>query len=91
MKELNKAQVAALFEREAVLMGTEDRVPEHRAAALFGEDAVEHAKRMDGGAHARYTNGYGVGDYTMFYLTFRGFQAAASFHNVQILRKECAK
>ena len=89
MKELNKAQVAALFEREAVLMGSEDMVPEHRAAALFGNDAVEHAKRMDGAAHARYTNGYGVGDYTMFALTFRGFQAAASFYNVQLLRKEC--
>lgn len=89
MKELNKAQVAALFEREAVLMGSEDMVPEHRAAALFGKDAVEHAKSMDRAAHARYTNGYGVGDYTMFALTFRGFQAAASFYNVQLLRKEC--
>lgn len=88
MKELNKAQVAALFEREAVLMGTEDRVSEHRAAALFGKDAVEHAKRMDRAAPARYTNGYGVGDYTMCALTFLGFQAAASFYNVQVLRAE---
>ena len=88
MKELNKAQVTALFEREAVLMGSEDMVPEPRAAALFGKDSVEHAKRMDGGAPGRYTNGYGVGDYTMSALTFRGFQAAASFHNVQILREE---
>lgn len=89
MKGLNKAQVTTLFEREAVLMGTEDRVPEHRVAALFGKDAVEHAKRMDGGSPGRYTNGYGVGDYTMSALTFRGFQVAASFHNVQLLRKEC--
>ena len=33
MKELNKAQVTALFEREAVLMGSEDMVPEFRVAA----------------------------------------------------------
>lgn len=88
MKELNKAQVTALFGREAVLMGTEDLVPEHRVAALFGKDAVEHAKRMGGGSPGRYTNGYGVGDYTVSALTFRGFQAAASFHNVQVLREE---
>lgn len=61
MKELNKAQVAALFAQEAVLMGSEDMVPGFRAAALFGKDAVEHAKRMDRSAPARYSNGYGVG------------------------------
>ena len=88
MKELNKAQVAALFEREAVLMGSEDMVPEHRAAALFGNDAVKHAQSMDRTAPGRYANGYGVGGSTMFALTFRGFQAAASFHNVQVLRRE---
>lgn len=88
MKELNKVQVAALFEREAVLIGSEDRVPEYRAAALFGKKAVEHARSMDRATPGRYFNGYGVGDYTMSYLTFQGFQAAASFHNVQILREE---
>ena len=61
MKELNKAQVTALFEREAVLIGAEDLLPEHRVVALFGKDAVEHAKRMGGGAPGRYANGYGVG------------------------------
>ena len=91
MKELNKAQVAALVELEAVLRGAEDRVPEYRAAALFGKDAVEHAKRMDRSAPARYSNGYGVGDFTMFALTYRGFQAAASFHNVQLMRQEVRK
>lgn len=82
---LNKAQVAALFQREAVLMGTEDVVPTFRAAALFGESAVEHARRLPDG---QYSNGYGAGDYTLMYLTFRGFQAAASFYNVQQLREE---
>lgn len=91
MKELNKAQVAALFAQEAVLMGSEDMVPEFRAAALFGKDAVEHAKRMDRSAPARYSNGYGVGAYTIFALTYRGFQAAASFHNVQLMRQEVRK
>ena len=88
MKALNKSQVTALFEREAVLMGTDDLVPEHRAIALFGREAVEHARSMDKSCPGRYANGYGVGDYTLFALTYRGFQAAASFCNVQVMRKE---
>lgn len=30
MKALNKSQVTALFEREAILMGTDDLVPEKK-------------------------------------------------------------
>lgn len=86
MKELNKAQVSALFEREAVLMGTEDCVPEHRAAALFGKEAIEHVRKMNKAMPGRYVKGYGVGNYTMLALSFCGFQAVASFHNVQVLR-----
>mgnify|MGYP000396019556 FL=1 len=87
-RPLNKEQVKGLFEQEAVLMGTEDQVPYFRVAALFGEDAVEHARRLDANNPGRYSNGYGVGDCTMAALTLRGFQAAASFYNVQLLRKE---
>jgi len=83
MEILNKAQADALFRREAVLIGSEDVVPVFRAAALFGDSAVKHAKRRTGG---QYSNGYGVGDYTLDYLTLQGFQAAASFYNVRQLR-----
>ena len=82
MKILNKAIVDSLFQREAVLIGNEDRVPEYRAAALFGQDAVQHAKRMN------HWGGYGVGDFTLGYLTYRGVLAAASYCNVQQLREE---
>ena len=36
-RPLNKEQVKVLFEQEAVLMGTENRVPDFRAAALLGK------------------------------------------------------
>lgn len=85
---MNAAQVKALFEREAVLIGTEDIVPKHRAVALFGQDAVDHAISLGRDHPGRYDNGYGIGDYTLSTLTFLGFQAAASFYNVQQLRKE---
>ncbi len=86
MKILNKAQVNVLFQREAVLFGVMDGVPAFRAAALFGAEAVDHARAQ--GTGAEYSNGYGVGDYTLMYLTLRGFQAAASYYNVQQLREE---
>lgn len=88
MKELNKAMVDALFRQEAVMLGNGDCVPDHRVAALFGKDAVKHAHRMDLDSKVRYLTGYGVGDYTLLALTYRGFQAAASFYNVQLIRKE---
>ena len=88
MKILNKAMVDALFQREAVMIGTEDCVPEHRVAALFGVNTVEYVCRTDSFRPGRLRNGYGVGDFTLDYLTYWGFLAAASFYNVQQLRKE---
>lgn len=82
MAILNKSQVDALFQREAVLLGHEDCVPEHRAAILFDKDAVEHAKSL------RHWNGYGIGDFTLGYLTYKGFLAAASYSNIRQLQKE---
>ena len=81
-RPLDKEQVKGLFEQEAVLMGTENCVPDFRAAALFGGDAVEHARKMGASKPGYYTSRYGE------VLTLRGFQAAASFYNVQLLRKE---
>ena len=88
MEELNKDQVAALFEREAVLLGTENCVPAFRVAAMFGKEAVKHARSLNSSKPGYYVSGYGIGDYTLAALTFRGFQAAASFHNVKRLREE---
>ena len=83
MAILNKTQVDELFSREAVLLGQADCVPGFRAANLFSKDAVCHAKKIDGG-----WNAYGIGDFTLYYLTRKGFQAAASFYNVQQLQEE---
>ena len=44
-RPLNKEQVKGLFEQEAVLMGTENCVPDFRAAALFGGDTVLETTR----------------------------------------------
>lgn len=91
MHTMNAAQVKAAFERESILLGREDLVPEDRAVSLFGKEAVDHAHRLNRiAAGGQYVNGYGVGDFTLMALTFRGFQAAASWYNVQLVRKESA-
>ena len=78
----NSAEVKRLFEREAVLFGTSDGMPEYRAVQLFGEEAVAFAMKTSGG------NGYGIGDFTAMYLTERGVHIAATYLNVKEIEQE---
>lgn len=78
----NSTEVRRLFEQEAVLFETADGVPDFRAAQLFGEDAVIFARRMDGSI-----GGYGIGHYTAYYLTKKGFCTAATYANVKELEQ----
>lgn len=83
-KQLTKAEVQELFDKESILIGQSDCVPLHRAKELFGDGAANYAFSI-----SRSIGGYfGVGDYNLPYLTLRGFQAAASYHNVEMLRDE---
>ena len=87
---MRKAAVDVMFQQEAVLIGGMDIVPEHRVAYLFGEDAVEYVRRMELSGKCQYMRGYHFGDFTLLTVTFEGFQAAASYHNAQQIRKEAA-
>ena len=85
MEILNKSQVTALFQRESALIGTADAVPIFRATALFGKDAIKYVKSLTFGS---YWNCCAAGDFTLIYLTYRGFLAAASFCNMRQLQSE---
>lgn len=87
MDALNKDQVDELFHRVAVMISGHDVAPKHRVEKLFGEGSFDFAFRMDG---VRYGNGYGVGDYTLEYITYKGFLIAATYYNVRRLQKEAA-
>lgn len=88
MKILNKAQVDELFRREALLIEQRDVVPEYSAEALFGTEAVAFAKHT--GGPGRAFNEFGIGNESPPYLTYMGFQIAASFYNVRTLRQNDA-
>lgn len=82
---MNMEQVESLFRAEAVLLGNRDGVPSCRAEELFGALAVKHAENRKVGT-GDYSNAYGIGDYSLSFLTHKGFMAAASFHNVELIR-----
>lgn len=81
---LNKEKVDELFRKEAVLIGKFDVIPEFRAVHLFGKDAVDFAHKVAKGCG----NGFGIGEYTVMYISYHGFQLAASYYNVQQLKEE---
>lgn len=80
---LNSTQVKELFEKEAILIGSEDAVPLYRVRALFGDHA---AGFVDGKYDRKWFNLFGVGDFQLPYVTFAGFRYAASFSNVEEVR-----
>ncbi len=87
---LNSKQVDQLFQQNAILIGNEDNVPKYRAVELFGEEAVDFV--MDMNCRNGYYNGYGIGNYTVRYLTYKGFQAAATYVNIREIEvQETAK
>lgn len=81
---LSKSQADALFQREAVLIGNRDVVPESRLADLLGAEAVKHTKRLPG-ASAALWNAYGIGGASVSYFTYRGFLEAVTYSNLRQL------
>lgn len=83
-KTIDKTQAARLFTENAVLFGRVDGVPEQIATELFGSAAVDFAKSQQSDWLA--FTGYGIGDYTAWYLTEYGFYIAATYCNVERIR-----
>jgi len=87
---LNSKQVDQLFRQNAILFGNKDGVPKYLAVELFGKEAVDFTINSDW--HDGYYNEYGIGNYDASYLTYRGFQEAATYVNIrEIEAQESAK
>lgn len=80
----NKNEVETMFNKVKVLIGSIDVAPEYAVKDLFGEDAVTFARHLCRGEDVL---GYGIGDYTADYLTYKGFQTAATFVNVKEIKE----
>lgn len=75
---MNKAEAMKLFEEKACLVCDRDVIAEREARKIVGDKAITFANRIKFGNK----NGYGIGDYTMGYLTKEGFFLAVTYMNV---------
>ncbi len=82
----NKTQVDQLFQKNAVLIGDTDGMPRYRAMELLGEEAVKCV--VNAGSRCGFCDVYGIGNHGVFYLTRRGFQAAATYVNIQEIKAQ---
>ena len=78
-KMINKAEATKLFEDNACLIKDRDVIFERVARKLLGDDAVAFAKKQPN----THFNGYGIGCYTAWYLTQKGFFLAITYLNVK--------
>ena len=84
-KPLNRAQAEALFSENAVLIGKTDVIEKETAVKLLGEDAYNFAIRN---AKTRAVNGYGIGHFTMSYITEEAFYLGITYLNVDAYRRK---
>ena len=80
---LNSQQVKDLFDKESILISRENAVPLYRVRELFGDRAVCFARNVSGSGFSLY----GIGDFQLPYATLAGFQAAATFQNIDEIRE----
>ncbi len=75
---LKEKEVRRLFEEESIFIKNKDVIPDYAVKRLFGEKAYDFAKN-----DRKHITGYGIGHFTMWGLTYEGFQIAATFYNVE--------
>lgn len=80
---LCKEETRELFEEEAILIGSTDAVPVYRVAELFGSKAAEFSLQV----MKEGVNGFGIGDYTLMYFNYKGFQIAATYYNIAQIKE----
>lgn len=77
-----KEDVERIFNENKFLIGNRDLVPVYIAKEIFGQDAVQFSRKVEG-----CCNGYGIGGYTLKYVTLRQLEAAATYCNVTKARE----
>lgn len=72
---MNKIAAMNLFEHNSFLVVDKDVISMKTAEELTSKEAVEFAKRMK----PECFNGYGIGDYTIWYMNQRAFFIAVTY------------
>ncbi|MDL2248379.1 hypothetical protein LJB89_01630 [Tyzzerella sp. OttesenSCG-928-J15] len=77
---LNMHEVSALFERESILIGQRDAVPEYKVIELFGIDAAKYVRRLKAAVYWSVWS-------SVPYVTRMGFNEAATYNNISEVEK----
>lgn len=80
---MDKDTASSLFNRNCCLIKNTDVITVEIAKNLASKAAVEFAKGMNPAGW----NGYGIGDYTLLYLTRETFFLAVTYQNIDECRK----
>ena len=81
-----KDDIQRIFNREKILVGNNVVFPEYRAIEIFGLDAIDFVRYSEKSSGKLYYNAYGIGDYTLRYLTIGGLEIAATYVNISFIR-----
>lgn len=82
IETLNKAAIEELFNANSVFIGKNDVILRDTAIQLLGKKAVERANKQ-----GVDWNAYGYEENNFYYLYKQGFFNAASFRNLEALKK----
>ncbi len=80
---INKEIAGNLFDRHSCLINDKNVIPKEEAENLTSKEGVEFSRRMNPIGH----NGYGIGSYTLNYLTREAFFIAVTYQNIDEFRK----
>lgn len=85
LQALNKNEAMGLFAAESILIGENDGIPKDNVIKLFGEKAANFV--TNAGKLGIHYNCYGNCNDNLMYFTFRGFEMAVTFSNIEKVSK----
>lgn len=82
MQPMNLKQATELFDREAILIGSDNAIPLNRVAEILSDKAADFARRLSKG-----WNVYSIGNnINLSYLYLSGFYVAVTYANIEAIK-----
>lgn len=85
-----ESKVKELFEANSIYIDGRNVIPYENALQFVSMDAIDFAIRQGSTKNhwhnTEHGNGYGIGDYTIMYLTAKGWSLAITYMNISAYR-----
>lgn len=87
---ITQKELEEIFSEKSIFINGRNVLPYEVALETVTMDAIHFASHVGAGkphwTNTENANGYGIGDYTLMYLTKSGFEKAVSFMNISEYR-----